>query len=282
MTRTVCGARSTGVARWAAVGLLVLAALGPPCTARAAEAAGSPTEEGWTVDVIPYLWALSMTGTAGVAGVEADLDMSFGDILNDLNIALMGAVEARNGRWGFTVNPLYSRLSDEPKATVLGQPASLDVTLDLFVLQFGLNYRLGPFPLGRCGGGPELSILPQIGGRYTYLDTDVELDFLSSRGGSLTKDWVDPLVGLRGVLDLTPAWSLTVAGDVGGFDVGTQLAWSATGYVGYRWDLTDSVTGSVLLGYRALYQDYETGDGLEEFVFDTTMHGPVIGFDFGF
>ena len=82
--------------------------------------------------------------------------------------------------------------------------------------------------------------------------------------------------------DLYPRWNIKLSGDVGGFGVGTDLAWSATLLAGYRFHFSKRIMGNVLFGYRALYQDFES-DNEERFVYDAYMHGPYISvnIDFG-
>ena len=56
-----------------------------------------PAESGWEFHVAPYLWAIAMDGNVTVKGFEADVNMSFSDIWDQLNFALMLAYEARKG-----------------------------------------------------------------------------------------------------------------------------------------------------------------------------------------
>jgi hypothetical protein len=71
------------------------------------------------------------------------------------------------------------------------------------------------------------------------------------------------------------------AGDVGGFGVGSDFAWSVTGLFGYKWQ-AGTVEWAILAGYKALSQDYTSGSGPQRFRWDTTMHGPVLGFSVRF
>ncbi len=44
------------------------------------------TDKDWTFDLAPlYLWGISIDGKQTVKGQEADLDVSFSDIFNNLN-----------------------------------------------------------------------------------------------------------------------------------------------------------------------------------------------------
>ena len=67
-------------------------------------AAAEPS--GWAFEVTPYFLAAGLNGTAGARGVEADIDASFNDIWDKLDICLMGHFEARNGPWIVTIDAL--------------------------------------------------------------------------------------------------------------------------------------------------------------------------------
>ena len=79
-----------------------------PVSAESAEE-GPLKRNGWTISVVPYLWTLSLDGEVGVKGVEADVDVSFGDILKDLDAAFMLDFIVHKGRFGLFINPLYAR-----------------------------------------------------------------------------------------------------------------------------------------------------------------------------
>ena len=90
------------------------------------------------------------------------------------------------------------------------------------------------------------------------------------------KKWVDPMFGLRWYWKFADKWALITRGDVGGFGAGSDFAWSAGGVIDWRpWKHV-----GFLVGYRALYMDYEDGSGSEKFAFDATMHGPLLGVNF--
>ena len=245
-----------------------------------AYAGESENDEGWKIVIVPYLWALSLNGTVAVKGQKSDVDISFGDILDNLNIAAMADLEVSKGRFGVYVHPLYAKMED----SVSTDAAKADITTNMFILEFGVNYRLGPYALGSTTGAslPSVTVTPYIGGRYTYLDGDLNIknDNLPSYTGD--QDWIDPVIGLRTQWNITRRWNFILGGDIGGFGVGSHFAWSALGLVGYRFNFSKSVTGNVLLGYRALDQNYDTGTGSNYFEWDTTMYGPVLGLSIAF
>lgn len=87
-----------------------------------------------------------------------------------------------------------------------------------------------------------------------------------------SKSWVDPLVGFRGRLNLTDKLYLAARGDIGGFGVGSDLAWNVFGSLGYQWNERLSTE----LGYRYLSMDYSDGG----FIFDADMSGLFLGLTF--
>jgi len=79
----------------------------------------------------------------------------------------------------------------------------------------------------------------------------------------------------RWVFAVTPyLWALSLKG---GFGVGSDFAWQATGLIGYRVGLFAERDANLFAGYRALDQDYSDGSGRNRFAWDVTAHGPVIG-----
>jgi hypothetical protein len=235
-------------------------------------------KEGWEFAAVPYLWAVAMDGSATVKGQKSDVDSPFSDILREINVGFMFDFEARKDRLGFFVNPVYAVLSGDQ--TVEG--ISVDVTASLFVGSFGVDYELGPYALTESSAGwaPAVTLLPYVGGRYTYLGTTINAKDVRYVDGS--EDWLDPIVGLRTIWDFSKRWHFTLAGNIGGFGVGSDFAWEAFGLFGYRFSLWGKDNANFLFGYRALYEDYKTGSGSDLFEFDATMHGPIFGLRVGF
>ena len=60
--------------------------------------------------------------------------------------------------------------------------------------------------------------------------------------------------------------------NVGGFGVGSDFAWNAQAFLGYRTSIL-GVPTTLSARYRALHQDYDHDD----FEWDVTMHGPALG-----
>ncbi|TFH62086.1 MAG: hypothetical protein E4G90_09510 [Gemmatimonadales bacterium] len=140
----------------------------------------------------------------------------------------------RKGRFGFFMNPFYSKLGSDQnitllEGTILQRDIKVDTTLRIFIMSFGVGYRLGPYRLCSREDGHTSAVIvePYVGGRLTQVD--VELD-LVDRGRRFEDDigWVDPMFGVLSVWNLYPRWNVTLGGDVGGFGVGTDLKYDTT------------------------------------------------------
>jgi hypothetical protein len=91
---------------------------------------------------------------------------------------------------------------------------------------------------------------------------------------SFDREWVDPIIGVRAQWNINDRWFLAGKSDVGGFGVGSDLAWTVQGTVGYQF--TNSFSTEV--GYRYFDTDYRDGD----FEYDIAEHGLFVGFNFTF
>jgi hypothetical protein len=92
---------------------------------------------------------------------------------------------------------------------------------------------------------------------------------------SASQNWADPLVGGRIVTALSPKMEVIIAGDVGGWNVGSQLDYQIVGILGYKikpaWTLQ--------AGYRYLDVNFRGGQGA---VFDAAMSGIQFGVTINF
>jgi hypothetical protein len=73
-----------------------------------------------------------------------------------------------------------------------------------------------------------------------------------NRSLSFYDDWFDPLIGLRGRLNLSKAFYLTAETDIGGFGIGSDIA--LQGYAALGCQITRNIYSEV--GDRALYDDF--------------------------
>jgi hypothetical protein len=105
-------------------------------------------ENGWEFHVAPYMWFLSMEGDVTVNGQKSDVDTSFSDIWDELNIAGMVNFEARKDKWGFFGDAIAAHLGN--KTTVNG--IDIDPTVILAMLTAGGFYQIGTWKLSDAAG----------------------------------------------------------------------------------------------------------------------------------
>ncbi len=244
-----------------------------PASLPAQEQADEDSE--WRYSVTVYGWLLALDGDVTVKGIKSDLDVSFSEIWDELNIAGFTEFEAWKGRFGLFVNGFYADLGHSTKVSGV----RLDPDLQVFWGSTGALCRLGTWDLTDEPGkySPTVTLDTYLGVRYSWLD--VKLDFKDALlpDPSGKEDWFEPILGLRTIWDLSDRWSLSLAGDIGGMAFGSDFAWGAYGVFGYRFNLFGNDNARVIMGYRALSQDYDDGHGSNKFEWDVTIHGPVIG-----
>ena len=226
-----------------------------------AAAQSNPGE--WQFTIAPYMVAAGMNGSIAVAGLEADVDVPFSTILDNLELGGMLHFDMMNERWVISSDLIFMDLEDKEGAANGTTTASMDETL--FELAGG--YRVSP------------AVILLAGARWVDLGTGIRISGPDAEaGGDASKSWVDPFVGVHVSAPLATRWWLGVHGDIGGFGVGSDLAWHAYADIGFR--VSDLV--SILLGYRAIDMDYEEGEGIERFAYDVLTAGPQLGVAFRF
>jgi len=240
----------------------------------------------WEIRLIPYFWFLSIDAEGTVNGnlrsLSADVDLSFGDVMDHIDFGAMGRVEAWKGKWGLFFDGLFLNLSAD--GSFKGRSGitnfSLDVDARLGSADFGLAYRLFEQRFGN-ENKQSLAFEPYGGLRYAYLrekvDLTVNIPGVGSAGRTLgtSEDWVEPFVGGRVIWGLNDKLAINIAGDAGGFGIGSasDLTWQIKGGVDYK--LSKNVTFNA--GYRYLELDYSRGSGANEFGVDLRAKGPFVG-----
>lgn len=226
----------------------------------------------WTFSLAPYFWAASIDGEVGVRGREpVDVNVPFHDLFDHLRFGGMIVGEAHNGTWGIFGDLIYLKLDADESVTrtVAGVPLKLSAELETKSFTGTL---MGEY---RVVAQPAVTVDLMAGARVWSVDNQVDISLtadgppLASLSGGETNTWVDPMIGAKGRIDLSPSWYLTGWGMIGGFGASSDFAWDVLAGVGYQWNQSFSVVG----GYRALGVDY-SNDGFD---FDVTEYGPIFG-----
>ena len=228
----------------------------------------SSSSSDWEFTLALYAPLMGLVGDIGVAGLQpANVDMSFGDILDELDGGLSGAFEARRGPWSIAVDAIWMKVS--ASAPGLGS-SYIRLSEDQLTASLTLGYEIY---------GNETTSLDLVGG-VALSSLDVDLDLLTPnlpvkvRSGSGSQEWLDPFIGLRYHQQLGDCWSIFASGNYGSFDVSSEEYWQIIAGVSYR--INDCT--SIALAYRMISVDYHQAG----FVYDVISSGPNLGLVFRF
>lgn len=232
--------------------------------------AQSENDGKWSFSITPYSWLSKIEGRMATLPPlpSSKVDLDTGTILENLDLAFMAVAEIRKGRWGAFGDIAYSRLSTEADSPFGLLYSGINVKSSNLILSFGGSYRAVSTTSG------FLDVL--VGGRYWSIDTELELQglLLPNRIQKHSEDWLDPLVGVKGRVELGRGFFLSGWGNVGGFCAASKFSYDVYGGLGYAFNKTVGAT----FGYRVLYVDYEH----DRFEYDVTQHGPISGLSFRF
>lgn len=229
-----------------------------------AQAQEFSSEPNWTITA--YLWTMSIDGTLGIGPIEADLDLSFSDLLSDLNYG--GAIAFRRdwGRNVFVADINYYSLSPDDVSTPLGGKISTDLNQPLYAFYYGRKTAVG-----------DGTIAWLVGARYMELDIKLTLTpappLTDKRVRRASPDFTDFLIGGFYQKPIGEKWDLNLQGDFG--VGGSDHSWSAQMFFSRKFQNGNAL----ILGARVTDVDFE--DKLpngELFKYDVSMPGLTIGY----
>jgi hypothetical protein len=210
-----------------------------------------------------YALGIGIGGEAQVGAFSADIDVSASEVLDHLELGAMVAYRWESDTWSIQADSIFASLAGEQEGSLGITRTTLD--LDQLMLELDGGYRLND----------NFEVL--FGLRYWDFDTTITVhadlppppaQVVTSEQRS--RDWVDPLVGMRAVAPINDKWSFIARGDVGGFGVGSDFAWSATAF--FHWRTGENF--SVAFGYRIFDFDFDDRGALNSFGLDMQQSGP--------
>ncbi len=229
--------------------LLVLMGLAGPAQAQ---------QRGWNYTAAVYLWATDLKGSSTVGQATVPVEIAFSDAVESLDSAFTFHFEMQNDRWGWFLDINHIGLTPEGTLPLPTDP-TLKIDMTSNIGELGGTYRF-----------PNLESLEVLGGlRYTEFKLDLAIGERLA-GTVVDEDWVDAFLGLRYTGQLSEKFAVILRGDVGAGS--SDFVWNAIGSVNYSFNNLFSV----LVGYRWLDYDYETGEGADFFAYDIRYQGPVI------
>jgi hypothetical protein len=224
----------------------------------------SSSSEDWSFTVQPYVWAISLKGSAAPLPPlpATDFEASFGDIWKDLNLGFFGNAELRKGKFGIIGDVIWADLSMDSGGPLGGL---IEIDSSSVIASLLGAYRL----LEKEQAWLDLV----VGARGYYIDTSLDVGpggiFFTSEH---TEGWVDAMAGIRARIELGMGFHAQ-AFLIGGGG-GSSSAADLMGRIGYSF--TDNL--STYAGYRFLKIDYKNNG----FVWDVEYQGPLVGGSYKF
>jgi hypothetical protein len=225
---------------------------------------GEPSSD-WHFAVSPYLWLPGVHGTVGARGHEASVHASPGDLLSHFRFGLMGLVDTRYKRIVMPVDMMWIRLGANNALPLTDEVINAKVRGQEFILTPKIGYRLVDSEI--------VKIDALTGFRYWHFGESLRLSTSdTSVKFSSSQNWVDPVVGGRILANLSPKISVSIGGDVGGWNTGSLLDYQFGAILGYR------IKPAVVLqaGYRYLSVDYRSGGTTINLVTSGALLGATI------
>lgn len=224
-------------------------------------AAPGRAESGWNFELTPYLWAMGVDGDFRIGDRTAEVDASFSDITENLDIGGGALFIANKGR--FVLWTQYDGLkasNDELRGPVGGEVENTGQ-----IATGGAGIRLG-----KPGGRRAIDLL--VGARYIRVESEITLNGLGTRARTI--DETSPLLIVRPWFRISDRWGFNSTIAFGETDAGNTIEVQPT----LLFDLSDRT--QLRFGYRSVSYDLESESGLV--AFDGSMAGPFLGFGFVF
>lgn len=246
----------------------------------------SENEAGWRFSVTPYLFLpFSTSGTSTIDGQSVDIDLDLGEVLDLLQGAASIRFEAWNDDWGIISDFYYVYIEDEGSVD-FPNGGNIDATATTKQGRINLMgaYR---FADGSNAQGRRYSVDASAGVQWNSLEQTIDYDASGppgsgiSRGGSIggTETWFEPVVGLRGAMEISERWTLGARTELSGFGVnGNDLQYLVLFGADWRaWERT-----SLKFGYQFYGIDYSTDRSGGKFAYDVDQNGAYVGLTFRF
>jgi hypothetical protein len=240
----------------------------------AAGSAQAQDADGWDWKITPYLWTVGISGEMSVADITQDIDVSFSDILSDMDIG--GSIYAEFGKGNHSMHFDYTYLRLKPDPTEMPSPpappgSTLSTKMTNNIFEAAYNYRYD----GPVGGAVV------VGARYM----DIEMRMAPDLGGPGVVDpepvvagpnWWDAFIGFKTHNSISDNWDFDFYGTIG--QGGSDLPWTVQGVFARRFS-NDNRLG---LGFRVWGINYSKDKGqIDSFAsLNATFYGFLIGYEF--
>jgi opacity protein-like surface antigen len=232
-------------------------AVGPSATAQ---------ENTWRYGASIYLFGAETRTSTDTPFGKVDAELSFSDVLDNLDVAFMGTFEASNGLWSFIGDYMYTDIgfSESSPGPVLSRA---EASVETQIFSGYATYRVHETPTARI----------DLGAGIRWYSTDTEITLTGGAGNGLTFGPDDSvfygLIAARAGVDFSERWSGTAFVDYGGFD-SDEETWQVLLTMSYAINDAWSLRG----GYR--YISVENVNDGNSYTFEQS--GPIFGATYRF
>lgn len=219
-------------------------------------------DDAWRYSASFYMWAAGISGESARGG---DIDISFGDIIENLDFTFMGNATAQKGKWGLQLDLINLAIGSDLD-THLGDGAHLtSVKMNTWIATPMFGHEII--------SSDRLKLNLIAGARYLYMEPTITISPLPevSTSGSV---W-DGIIGIKGRALLSEKWFMPYHFDIGTGD--TDLTWQAFAGVGYTYG-----NYAFIAGYRHLEWHFNDDDKGGKVYNDLTNSGPIFGVNYQF
>lgn len=228
----------------------------------------------WEHALAVYLWFADIRGTTQLG---TDVEVDFSDLVDNLEMAFMGAYQARRGKWSLLGDAIYLDVGKSesfelstPGPLPIVVPVDTDIDLEGWVVNLQAGYNL------YSNDGSLTDFV--FGARYLDLATETSIFFdtqlppegIEREGSSSEKVW-DGIVGIKGRAQLGERWYVPYYIDIGTGE--SDFTWQ--GMIGINFQAAK--WADIALAYRHL--EWQLDKPLLD---DISFGGPVLGVVFRF
>lgn len=248
-----------GIGRWSRS----LVAAGACLLASAAIAADKSPDD-WQFGLNLYVWGANIDTQAGDEKVE----IRFTDLVDSLELAGMGTVEARKGRWYFLTDVIYLDAQDNiDESTAIPGVSISQLGLESWIVTGGAGVTF--YETDKHWAATFFGV------QYLWIDLSLETTTGPPLPPGTNKDSgsdgiFDAVWGVRGRYGLPGNWFIPYTFTVGAGD--SKYTYQALGGIGYqlgRWDIA--------AGYRYLDWKFQDSNAIDGVLRELDLSGGYVG-----
>jgi len=217
--------------------------------------------DSWNYSAAIYLFGAAIGGNTFDG---QNVDISFSDIVDNLDFGYMGHFDAQKGKWTVAADAIYLKVRPRDIASSPGP-------INKFEFR---SWIVTPYAAYNIVDSGQWNLNLLAGARYLYMKPELTFSPIVPGPGTASvsdSNW-DGIIGMKGNYKVNEKWFMPFHFDVGSGD--SDMTWQAFAGVGYKYENFD-----VVAGYR--YLEWEFDNAFVGFN-DFDLSGPMIGAKYRF